>query len=205
MQAVRRAAPAASPLPSVDETWMWTMASLRAREGMFARPEPRACRPKRIIACVERLHRTRKLTREHLHTMQHYGNRGHAPAGRFGLRLALWREGMQQLDRALRLEGIIGEVRRRSEAARTGGRLRSEGPGAAGVGRRRSQRPAVLRDHDGGAGLGSAGQDGSLVRPSRGAVSRASPTVRAGAAVSITRVNGSKADDPSPAHRPRQP
>ncbi len=111
----------ASPLPgtvpfdSAEEAWFWFMqanearqagARIRAGEGLVKRP----CEPLDILRSVDRLYRQRRLLRDHLLVLAHYGRRQMAPeAGRPREMRdnGLWREAFLALAPALTAKGIV--------------------------------------------------------------------------------------------------
>lgn len=109
----------AVPFDSVEEAWFWFVQAQEARasgarivagRGMVPRP----CEPLDMIRVVDRLYRQRKLIRDHLHVLVHYGRRLMAPDPdrRLEARASgLWREALDFLDPILREKGIVAGAR----------------------------------------------------------------------------------------------
>lgn len=103
------------PFSTVEEAWFWFVqahearlsgARVRAGLGEVARP----CEPVDVARVVDRLYRQRRLVRDHLHVLVHYGRRLLAPdpARRHEQRAAtLWHEALERLDPVLRGKGIV--------------------------------------------------------------------------------------------------
>ena len=71
---------------------------------------PRPCEPLDMMREVDRLYRQRKLIRDHLHVLIHYGRRLMAPDPERRLEIrasSLWREALAFLDPVLREKGIV--------------------------------------------------------------------------------------------------
>ncbi len=115
----RGPAPAPSRVESfdtVEEVWFWFMAARRAAAdgAHFARGSrggvPRPCEPADILRLLDRLHRVRRLERDHLLVLRHYGQRGwppdpYAPRERHAARL--WDEAMRAMEVPLRAKGVL--------------------------------------------------------------------------------------------------
>lgn len=103
------------PFESAEEAWFWFIQAHGARcegarltMGMAAVPRP--CEPVDILKVVDRLYRQRRLLRDHLHVLAHYGRRLMEPDPRRPKEqraCALWREAMDLMTPLLRAKGII--------------------------------------------------------------------------------------------------
>lgn len=103
------------PFANAEEAWFWLMRWRRAwmdgarfRAGRSDRPRP--CEPVDILRVVDRLYRARRLDREHLAVLGHYGRRDMPPCPRRPAEYRasrLWAEAMERLDGALRLKGLV--------------------------------------------------------------------------------------------------
>ena len=103
------------PFASTEEAWFWFVQAQEARasgarivagRGVVPRP----CEPLDMMRVVDRLYRQRKLIRDHLHVLVHYGRRLMAPdpERRLEMRASdLWREALAFLDPVLREKGIV--------------------------------------------------------------------------------------------------
>ncbi|MBP2301626.1 hypothetical protein [Azospirillum picis] len=103
------------PFDGAEEAWVWAVqaqdakaagARVSAGRGLVERP----CEPQDILRVVDRLYRMRRLLRDHLHVLVHYGRRQAAPdADRFREQRAhvLWREAFDLIGPALREKGIV--------------------------------------------------------------------------------------------------
>lgn len=104
-----------SPFETAEEAWFWFIAAYGARnEGARivagASLTPRACEPLDILKIIDRLHRNRVISRDHLLVLRHYGRRAFAPDARHPkeMRAAkLWDEAMEHLALALRRKGLM--------------------------------------------------------------------------------------------------
>lgn len=102
------------PFAGAEEAWFWAVqaqdakaagARVVAGRGQVERP----CEPQDVLRVVDRLYRTRKLLRDHLHVLVHYGRRQSAPEpDRFREQRAhsLWQEAFAVIAPALRDKGI---------------------------------------------------------------------------------------------------
>ncbi|WP_049976357.1 hypothetical protein [Azospirillum sp. B506] len=102
------------PFAGAEEAWFWAVQAQDAKAagarivagcGQIARP----CEPQDVLRAVDRLYRMRKLMRDHLHVLVHYGRRQSAPVPeRFREQRAhsLWREAFEVIAPALRDKGI---------------------------------------------------------------------------------------------------
>lgn len=103
------------PFPSAEDAWFWFVQAQEAKSagarvvaglGLTQRP----CEPTDVHRAVDRLYRQRKLLRDHLHVLVHYGRRLMAPdpeRHREARASALWREAFDRIAPALREKGII--------------------------------------------------------------------------------------------------
>lgn len=104
-----------APFPSAEEAWFWFVqaqeakaAGARVRAGLGLTERP--CEPIDIYRAVDRLYRQRKLLRDHLHVMAHYGRRLSAPDSardREARAAVLWGEAFERLTPLLRQKGIV--------------------------------------------------------------------------------------------------
>ena len=103
------------PFVSTEEAWFWFVQAQEARSSgariVAGRGTvPRPCEPLDMMREIDRLYRQRKLIRDHLHVLVHYGKRLMAPdpERRLECRAAsLWREALAFLDPVLREKGIV--------------------------------------------------------------------------------------------------
>ncbi|MEI6558952.1 MAG: hypothetical protein WCO00_11145 [Rhodospirillaceae bacterium] len=103
------------PFDSSEEAWFWFVqahdaraagARVTAGQGLVPRP----CEPVDVLRVVDRLYRQRRLVRDHLAVLVHYGRRLMAPdpARRLEQRASgLWAEAFAALTPALRTKGIV--------------------------------------------------------------------------------------------------
>ena len=103
------------PFGSPEEAWFWSVqahdaraagARVTAGRGLVARP----CEPADVLRVVDRLYRQRRLLRDHLMVLVHYGRRLMAPDPRRRLEMrasSLWAEAFAALAPALRTKGIV--------------------------------------------------------------------------------------------------
>lgn len=109
----RDAAPV--PFQNAEAVWFWFIEAWTARQegaritagaGTVMRP----CEPIDIFAVLERLHRNRRLLRDHLLVLRHYGRRLAPPDARRPKEMRahrLWKEAFEILTPALERKGII--------------------------------------------------------------------------------------------------
>jgi hypothetical protein len=103
------------PFASTEEAWFWFVQAQEARSSgariVAGRGTvPRPCEPLDMMREVDRLYRQRKLIRDHLHVLVHYGRRLMAPNPERRLEIrasSLWREALAFLDPVLREKGIV--------------------------------------------------------------------------------------------------
>lgn len=108
------------PFADAEEAWFWAVQAHEAKAagarvtagcGQIARP----CEPQDLLQVVDRLYRMRKLMRDHLHVLVHYGRRQSAPEPeRFREQRAcsLWQEAFAVIAPALRDKGIVRSIAR---------------------------------------------------------------------------------------------
>lgn len=104
-----------TPFDSAEAAWFWFIlanearlagARVRAGQGLYTRP----CEPLDILRVTDRLHRQRRLLRDHLLVLAHYGRRQMAPdphSRREARDHTLWREAFMALAPVLRAKGIV--------------------------------------------------------------------------------------------------
>lgn len=103
------------PFVSTEEAWFWFVQAQEARSSgariVAGRGTvPRPCEPLDMMREIDRLYRQRKLIRDHLHVLVHYGKRLMAPDPERRLESrasSLWREALAFLDPVLREKGIV--------------------------------------------------------------------------------------------------
>ena len=103
------------PFVSTEEAWFWFVQAQEARSSgariVAGRGTvPRPCEPLDMMREIDRLYRQRKLIRDHLHVLVHYGKRLMAPDPERRLECrasSLWREALAFLDPVLREKGIV--------------------------------------------------------------------------------------------------
>jgi hypothetical protein len=103
------------PFASTEEAWFWFVQAQEARSAgariVAGRGTvPRPCEPLDMMREIDRLYRQRKLIRDHLHVLVHYGRRLMAPDPERRLEIrasSLWREALAFLDPVLREKGIV--------------------------------------------------------------------------------------------------
>ncbi len=105
----------ATPFDTVEEAWFWFMEANAARQegarfgagrGLVCRP----CEPMDVLRVVDRLYRNRRLFREHLLVLAHYGRRNAPPdpQRRREMRAhAIWTEAFDRISPVLREKGIV--------------------------------------------------------------------------------------------------
>ena len=103
------------PFGDPEEAWFW---SVQATEAKIAGARvtagrgliPRPCEPDDIMLAVDRLFRERKLIRDHLMVLVHYGRRMMAPDRercREERARLLWDEAFRRIGPVLRRKGIV--------------------------------------------------------------------------------------------------
>ncbi len=103
------------PFESVEELWFWFVAANQAQldgaqlgAGISAYNRP--CLPSDIFTILNRLHRNRRLLREHLLVLRHYGKRQLAPDPyhpKEARAASIWKEAMGVLEDVLISKGIV--------------------------------------------------------------------------------------------------
>ncbi|MEI8393483.1 MAG: hypothetical protein WCF85_02025 [Rhodospirillaceae bacterium] len=103
------------PFDCVEEAWFWFIQAQDARAagarfvaglGSICRP----CEPLDVLKVVDRLYRQRRLLRDHLHVLAHYGRRLMAPdptRSREQRASSLWQEALALIGPVLRTKGIV--------------------------------------------------------------------------------------------------
>lgn len=103
------------PFDSVEDAWFWFIRAQQARnEGArFAAGQgvvPRPCEPIDILKVLDRLYRNRRLLRDHLLVLRHYGRREMAPDPRRvkeARAYKVWCEAIERLEPILENKGIV--------------------------------------------------------------------------------------------------
>ena len=103
------------PFNSAEEAWFWFIAAQEAKSdgarftsGLGLLPRP--CEPLDILKAVDRLYRHRRLCRDHLLVLRHYGRRRLPPDDRRVKELrahTLWHEAMERIGEVLENKGIV--------------------------------------------------------------------------------------------------
>ncbi len=109
------AVPGATSFENAEEALFWFIAAQDAKNdgakfvagaGLYKRP----CEPVDILKVLDRLYRNRRLQRDHLLVLRHYGRRHMAP-DRFRPReqraYHLWREALDMIEDVLIAKGIV--------------------------------------------------------------------------------------------------
>lgn len=105
----------AVPFRDAEEAWFWFITAQQARnEGARITAGqglcPRPCEPIDILKVLDGLYRQRRLLREHLLVLRHYGRRHMAPDPRRVKEARashLWREALERMSAVLERKGII--------------------------------------------------------------------------------------------------
>lgn len=105
----------ATPFDSAEEAWFWFIAAQDAKNdgakfvagaGMCQRP----CEPIDILKALDRLHRNRRLHRDHLLVLRHYGRRNMAP-DKFRPKekraYYVWYEALERIEEVLITKGVV--------------------------------------------------------------------------------------------------
>lgn len=104
-----------TPFESAQDAWFWFIAAQAAKNdgarfvsgaGLYKRP----CEPIDILKTLDRLYRNRRLLRDHLLVLRHYGRRNMAPdPTRVKEERAhrLWSEAMERIEEVLTIKGIV--------------------------------------------------------------------------------------------------
>ncbi len=105
----------ATPFDNVEEAWFWFIAAQQARNdgarfvagnGSIIRP----CEPVDILKILDSLYRNRRLQRDHLLVLRHYGRRNMPPDSRRVKETRafyIWEEAMERLHPIMVRKGII--------------------------------------------------------------------------------------------------
>lgn len=103
------------PFESAGEVWFWFIQAQQARNegarfkaGVGAAPRP--CEPIDVLKILDRLYRTRRLLKDHLLVLRHYGRRGYAPDPRRvkeARAYKLWAEALERMEPVLERKGIV--------------------------------------------------------------------------------------------------
>lgn len=103
------------PFETAEEAWFWFISAQAAKNdgaqyvagaGLYPRP----CEPVDILKVLDTLYRNRRLLRDHLLVLRHYGRRQMPPdAARIKERRAygLWREALERIEEILIRKGIV--------------------------------------------------------------------------------------------------
>ena len=107
----------AIPFESAEEAWFWFITAQQARNdgaritaggGLLQRP----CEPVDILKILDGLHRKRRLKRDHLLVLRHYGRRNMPPERRRqkeARAFYLWEEALERMEPELERKGIISK------------------------------------------------------------------------------------------------
>jgi len=105
----------ASPFDNVEEAWFWFIAAQQARNdgarfvagsGAIQRP----CEPVDILKILDSLYRSRRLLRDHLLVLRHYGKRNMPPDSRRAKEARahyIWEEAIERMKPIMERKGII--------------------------------------------------------------------------------------------------
>ncbi|MEI6987229.1 MAG: hypothetical protein WCK65_13985 [Rhodospirillaceae bacterium] len=103
------------PFDCAEDAWFWFVqahdaraagARVTAAQGLVSRP----CEPVDVMKVVDRLYRQRRLVRDHLCVLVHYGRRLMAPDPSRSLEkraATLWQEALKLIAPVLQTKGII--------------------------------------------------------------------------------------------------
>ncbi len=103
------------PFDTIEELWFWFIVAQQARNdgaryvsgaGLVRRP----CEPVDILKILDDLYRKRRLLREHLLVLRHYGRRHLAPDPNRPKEVRsyyLWKEALERMRPVLERKGII--------------------------------------------------------------------------------------------------
>jgi hypothetical protein len=103
------------PFKDAEEAWFWFIAAQEARldGARFAAGQslmPRPCEPVDILKVLDRLYRNRRLLRDHLLVLRHYGRRHMPPDERRPKEMCafrLWHEALERIGEVLERKGIV--------------------------------------------------------------------------------------------------
>lgn len=103
------------PFDSAQEAWFWYVQAEKARhegarfvKGLSVHPRP--CEPADIYRVIDRLYRNRRLLRDHLTVLRHYGIRLMAPEYhrvKEARAYMLWHEALGRIEEVLVGKGIV--------------------------------------------------------------------------------------------------
>ncbi len=103
------------PFESAEEAWFWFIAAQEAKEsgarfvagsGLFPRP----CEPIDILKTVDQLYRKRRLLRDHVLVLRHYGRRHMSPDPRRikeARAHVIWEEALERIEEVLISKKIV--------------------------------------------------------------------------------------------------
>lgn len=105
------------PFERAEDVWFWFIVAQQAKNDgaryvAGASTIPRPCEPLDILNILDRLYRQRRLVRDHLLVLRHYGRRNMAPdPDRVKERRAysLWCEAMERMEAPLIKKGILSD------------------------------------------------------------------------------------------------
>lgn len=107
------------PFETAEDAWFWFILAQQARNdgarytaGLSLTPRP--CEPTDILKILDGLYRKRRLLRDHLLVLRHYGRRQMRPDPRRvkeALADKLWREAMECIEPILIRKGIVREIK----------------------------------------------------------------------------------------------
>ena len=111
------------PFMDAEEAWFWFIAAQAAKNDQArytagAGLYPRPCEPVDILKVVDRLHRNRRLIRDHVLVLKHYGERHLAPdptRRKEARAFQLWTEALERMSPILERKGIIEPRREQHE------------------------------------------------------------------------------------------
>ena len=103
------------PFDSAEEVWFWFMRAQEAKNdgARFSASigtMPRPCEPLDILRILDRLYRNRRLLKDHLMVLRHYGKRDMSPdpCRDFEAKAhRLWAEAMERIEPILEEKGIV--------------------------------------------------------------------------------------------------
>ncbi len=106
------------PFESAQEAWFWFIAAQTAKNdgarfvsgaGLYPRP----CEPVDILKVLDRLYRNRRLLRDHLLVLRHYGRRHLPPDPARAKEIRaykLWTEALERIEDVLITKGIVKRI-----------------------------------------------------------------------------------------------
>lgn len=113
----------AIPFINAEEAWFWFIAAQAAKNDCAkyvagASLYPRPCEPVDILTVLDRLYRQRRILRDHLLVLRHYGRR-QMPPDPYRIKEAraahLWNEALERISPVLEKKGIIEPQRKSHE------------------------------------------------------------------------------------------